>query len=187
MIRRYSTLTVLVLLAGSFLMTGCPPKKKMAIEDKPVVEDPNADANADANANAGDVQITQDWAEIPALSTIAFDYDSTTLSDANRATLKTNVAILKKLPASVSFRVEGHCDDRGTVEYNIALGQRRANAISNFYGTSGISRSRLKTISYGEERPLCTDQNDGCWARNRRGVTTVRNDQPLSVKPETLR
>ncbi len=185
MIRRYSSLTVLILLAGSFLMTGCPPKKKMAIEDKPV-EDVQVDPDA-TDAAFSDVQIGQDWAEIPALSAVNFDYDSTTLNDSNRAILKTNVAILKKLPASVTFRVEGHCDDRGTIEYNIALGQKRASAVSSFYGTSGISRSRLKTISYGEERPLCTDQNESCWSRNRRGVTTVRNDQPLTVKPETLR
>ena len=186
MIRQYSYLTVLSLLTGAFLMTGCPPKKKMAIEEKPVQEEVQVDPSM-SDSTMADVQIGQDWTEIPALSGVNFDYDSTTLNDSNRAVLKSNVAILKKLPASVTFRVEGHCDDRGTVEYNIALGQRRASAISSFYGTSGISRSRLKTISYGEERPLCTDQNDSCWARNRRGVTTVRNDQPLSVKQDSLK
>ncbi len=185
MIRRYSSITIFSFLAGAILMTGCPPKKKMAIEDKPVQEDVQVDPNA-TDAAMGDVQISQDWAEIPEILSIQFDYDSATLNESNRATLKTNVAILKKLPASVTFRVEGHCDDRGTVEYNIALGQRRANAVSNFYATSGL-KSRLKTISYGEERPLCTDQNESCWSRNRRSVTTVRNDQPISVKPETLR
>ncbi len=175
----------LSLIAVLFL-TGCPPKKKMAIEDRPKEETP-LDDQTNADPAAGDVQIGQDWAEIPALTAINFDYDSATLNEANRVTLKTNVAILKKLPATVTFRVEGHTDDRGTVEYNLALGQRRANAVSSFYATAGLSRSRLKTISYGEERPTCSDASDSCWSRNRRAVTTVRNDAPVTIKSDTLK
>lgn len=186
MIRRHSYLSSFAFLLGLLVLTGCPPKKKMAIEDKPKDETTET-APTDGNLEMGDVQIGQDWAEIPSLSAINFDYDSSSLNDSQRATLKGNVAILKKLPASVTFRVEGHTDDRGTVEYNIALGQRRANAISNFYATSGLSRSRIKTISYGEERPLCQEQTESCWGRNRRGVTTVRNDQPITVKPDLLK
>jgi peptidoglycan-associated lipoprotein len=182
-IRRHSLFSIFSLILGLLVLTGCPPKKKMAIEDK--AQDAT-ELEEGADAGLGEVQIGQDWAEIPSLSAINFDYDSSTLNESQRNTLKANVAILKKLPATVSFRVEGHTDDRGTIEYNIALGQRRAQAISNFYSTAGLGKSRVKTISYGEERPLCTDQTDDCWARNRRGVTTVRNDQPISVNPDTL-
>lgn len=169
-------------------LTACPPKKKMVIEEKPKQEEVKQDQPTDVNtANANDIQIGQDWAEIPALSTVNFDYDSASLNDAARASLKANVAILKKLPSSVSFRVEGHCDDRGTVEYNIALGQRRASAVTSFYATSGLGKNRIKTISYGEERPLCSEANDGCWARNRRAATTVRNDQPVTIKGDSLK
>ena len=64
--------------------------------------------------------------------------------------------------------VEGHCDDRGTVEYNLALGQRRAKAASDFLTAHGVSASRITTISYGKEQPACTAQTEACWAKNRR-------------------
>ena len=70
-------------------------------------------------------------------------------------------------------RVEGHCDERGTREYNLALGARRANAVKEFLAGQGVAIGRIETISYGKERPICTDSNEACWAQNRRGVTTI--------------
>src|SRR5262245_58141890 len=137
------SLSVFSILAGAFLLTGCPPKKKMPIEEKPPEEQQPQTEATPTDATLGEVQINQDWAEIPELAMITFDYDSASLNDTARATLKANVAILKKLPNTVTFRVEGHCDDRGTVEYNIALGQRRANSVSSFYATAGIPKSRI--------------------------------------------
>lgn len=177
-------------LAAVLALTGCPKPGNLKIDDKnaqatPVPEEtPAEDANA---AGANDIQIAQDWTEIPALETIRFGYDAAGLDDAARAALKTNVAILKKLPASVKIRVEGHTDDRGTVEYNIALGQRRANAVRGYYVTAGLPKSRLESISFGEERPLCTAATDECWAMNRRGATKVRNASPISVNPDSLK
>jgi peptidoglycan-associated lipoprotein len=175
------------------VLTGCPPKKKMNIEEKP--KDVNVDTTT-ANGQAadlentapapGDVQITQDWTEIPNLQVALFAYDAASLDDAGRAVLKNNVAIIKKLPASVVIRIEGHCDDRGTVEYNIALGQRRANAVKAYYATAGIAKSRLDTISFGEERPSCTQETEACWAQNRRGVTKVKNAQAITIKADQL-
>ena len=121
-----------------------------------------------------------------ALQDVYYEFDSINLRNDAEATLKQNADWMKANP-SARVEVEGHCDDRGTVEYNVALGQRRANAVANFYGTAGISRQRIKTISYGEERPVCRESSDACWAQNRRGVTTVRNDQPISVSPDTLK
>lgn len=173
------------------VLTGCPAKKKMAIEEKPTEDvtlssDTLKTDDMLATTSPDDIQINQDWTEIPNLQTIQFGYDSATVDDAARVALKTNVAIIKKLPASVVVRVEGHCDDRGTVEYNIALGQRRANAVRSYYATSGISKSRLDTISFGEERPICTEESDDCRARNRRGVTKVKNAQKITVKSGQL-
>lgn len=190
---RLTILPLTTLLLGAFVLTGCPPKKKLAIEEKPKEEkkvevDPDAEAKeAEARAKAGDIQIQQDWTEIPNLQNIEFDYDSATLNDSARAALKTNVAIIKKLPKSVVVRVEGHCDSRGTIEYNIALGQRRASAVKSYYATAGIGKSRLDTISFGEERPLCSDEIDSCWARNRRGATKVKNAQAITVKASELK
>jgi peptidoglycan-associated lipoprotein len=164
----------------------------MAIEEKPkpeVTASSETVTNNDLDASAtepGDVQITQDWTEIPNLQVALFDYDAAALNDAARTVLKSNVAIIKKLPASVVVRIEGHCDDRGTVEYNIALGQRRANAVKAYYATAGIAKTRLDTISFGEERPACTEETDACWAQNRRGVTKVKNAQAITIKAGQL-
>ena len=181
-----------LILFSLVFLTGCPPKKKLAIEEKPkeVAEEKTEDAEAAKDtANAAEnIQIQQDWTEIPALQPVQFAYDSAAIDDGARATLKTNVAILKKLPKTVTVRVEGHCDDRGTVEYNIALGQRRADALKNYYATSGIARSRLDSISFGEERPICNEMTEGCWAKNRRGATKVKNSaSPITIKPTDLK
>jgi peptidoglycan-associated lipoprotein len=73
----------------------------------------------------------------------------------------------------VRVTVEGHCDERGTREYNLALGARRANAVKEYLVSLGVSSARMETISYGKERPLCTQSDENCWAQNRRGVTVV--------------
>lgn len=184
-----STSTLTVLLGGLFL-TACPPKNKLPIEEKPVEQTEKVEDASNANANAlapGEFEITQDWSEVPALQNAPFDYDSASLSEEARRILKANVAILKKLPSSVTVRVEGHCDDRGTVEYNIALGQRRADVVRSYYSTSGLSKSRLETVSFGEERPLCTEATDSCWATNRRSSTKVRNTETIRVNPDQLK
>ena len=69
--------------------------------------------------------------------------------------------------------IEGHCDERGTREYNLALGARRANAVKEYLVSQGVSASVLETVSYGKERPICTELSEDCWAQNRRGVTTI--------------
>ncbi|MCG3205984.1 MAG: hypothetical protein KCHDKBKB_02710 [Elusimicrobia bacterium] len=162
----------------------------MAIEEKPKEEEKAEETTEEstevAQVKEGDIEIKQDWTEIPSLQLVQFDYDSASLSDSARAALKTNVAIIKKLPKSVVVRVEGHCDDRGTVEYNIALGQRRANAVRGYYSTAGLAKNRLETISFGEERPLCNEMTDACWSRNRRSATKVKNAEPITVNTNDL-
>ena len=70
--------------------------------------------------------------------------------------------------------VEGHCDERGTREYNLGLGDRRANSVKQFLIAQGVNAGRVKTISYGKERPLCVSSDEACWAKNRRGVSAVQ-------------
>ena len=173
---------------GSVLLTGCPPKKKLEIDEKAMVdEELQEEQAADAELGETAFEVGTEWTEVPALETVTFQYDSAQVQGAEREKLKANVAILKKLPASVSIRVEGHCDDRGTVEYNIALGQRRANAVRQFYSTSGIAKGRLESISYGEERPVCNIEAEDCWARNRRAVTKLRSGSRITVDPAKLK
>jgi len=76
-------------------------------------------------------------------------------------------------PAFLLLTVEGHCDERGTVEYNLALGERRARAAHDYLVSLGVPASRLKSVSYGKEAPLCRDSNEDCWARNRRAHFTM--------------
>jgi peptidoglycan-associated lipoprotein len=98
---------------------------------------------------------------------IYFDYDKYDVRSDAKAVLQ-NVAswLLKNTPAK--FLIEGHCDERGTSEYNLALGDRRARAVRDYLVALGIASDRVETISYGEEKPVCTEITDECWAKNRR-------------------
>jgi peptidoglycan-associated lipoprotein len=104
--------------------------------------------------------------------TVHFALNEYNIEDADKAVLGRQAQWLSKYPA-VRVTVEGHCDERGTREYNLALGARRANAVKEYLVSQGVSTARVETISYGKERPLCTESNEACWAQNRRGTTTI--------------
>ena len=106
------------------------------------------------------------------LADVHFDYDRYDLAEQERSTLQQNSEWLKQNPAA-KVEIEGHCDDRGTVEYNLALGAKRAKAVKDYLVTLGIPSDRLSTISYGEELPLCHEENESCWQRNRRAHSVV--------------
>jgi peptidoglycan-associated lipoprotein len=99
---------------------------------------------------------------------IYFDYDKSDLRGDQQASIQADVAFLTQHP-NVNFTIEGHCDERGSTEYNLALGDQRASAVKNQLVTAGINASRIKTISYGKEKPFCTESNEACWQQNRRG------------------
>jgi peptidoglycan-associated lipoprotein len=101
------------------------------------------------------------------LADIHFGYNDYTISDQDGAVLKSNAKWLQDNPGK-RVQIEGHCDDRGSEEYNIALGARRAQAAKDYLETLGIQADRMSTISYGKELPLCHEENDECWAQNRR-------------------
>ena len=103
---------------------------------------------------------------------VFFAYNESDVGSDARATLDRQAAWLKKY-SSISVTVEGHCDERGTREYNLALGERRATAVKNYLVAAGIPSSRVHTISYGKERPAVVGSNEAAWAQNRRGVTVV--------------
>jgi len=103
---------------------------------------------------------------------IHFDYDKADILEGDRASLEKNAATLKKFDY-LRITIEGHCDERGTVEYNLALGERRAKAAFDYLASLGVPVDRMKTVSYGKEVPLCSESNEDCWQRNRRGHFTV--------------
>jgi peptidoglycan-associated lipoprotein len=103
---------------------------------------------------------------------IHFDFDRYSIEDADRGLLKSIAAWMRK-NTSAKLTIEGHCDDRGTNEYNLALGDRRAKAVKDYLVSLGVPSSRIDTISFGEEKPLCTEQTEECWAKNRRAHFVV--------------
>ena len=101
------------------------------------------------------------------LRAIFFDYDSSEINETSRATLQANAAVLKKYPSWV-ITIEGHCDERGTAEYNLALGERRAVAARTYLISLGLDAGRLRTVSYGSEFPFDPAHQESAWSRNRR-------------------
>jgi peptidoglycan-associated lipoprotein len=101
------------------------------------------------------------------LSDIHFGYNDATIQPQDNEVLKSNADYLSK-NATTRVQIEGHCDDRGSEEYNIALGARRAQAAKDYLSTLGIAADRMSTISYGKELPLCSEETEDCWAQNRR-------------------
>jgi peptidoglycan-associated lipoprotein len=106
------------------------------------------------------------------LKDVYFDFDKYDIQPADAAILKENAALLKKY-TNVKIQIEGHCDERGTNEYNLALGERRANSAKNYLMTLGVSPGRISAISYGEERPIDSGHNEEAWGKNRRAHTII--------------
>ena len=114
---------------------------------------------------------------------VFFEYDSDEITGEAERALRLKAAVLRDNP-NVRLRIEGHCDQRGSTEYNLALGQRRAEAIRAFLENYGIAGSRLTTVSYGEERPLADGEDDDSLARNRRGEFAIIGGQVTTVPAE---
>jgi peptidoglycan-associated lipoprotein len=99
---------------------------------------------------------------------IYFDYDKSDIRSSEQASIQADAAFLQQ-HSGITFTVEGHCDERGSTEYNLALGDNRASAVKNALVSAGIPADRIKTVSFGKEKPFCTESNETCWQQNRRG------------------
>lgn len=115
----------------------------------------------------------REFVAIADLKDINFDFDKYDIRPADAKTLDANAAWLKSNTEQLVL-IEGHCDERGTNEYNLALGERRAKSTMNYLVSQGVQASRITIISYGEERPLCTEHTEQCWAKNRRSHFLVK-------------
>lgn len=99
---------------------------------------------------------------------IYFDYDKSDIRTEDQSSIQADASFLQQ-HANISFTIEGHCDERGSTEYNLALGDKRAAAVKNALVAAGVSADRIKTVSLGKEKPFCTESNEACWQQNRRG------------------
>ena len=106
------------------------------------------------------------------LGDVYFELDESSLKDAGKAALSTNATWLKRW-ATTRINIEGHCDERGTAEYNLGLGERRANAVKSYLVELGVPADRIVIVSKGKEAPFCTESNESCWQQNRRGHFVV--------------
>ena len=115
---------------------------------------------------------------------IGFDFDKSDLRDDARANLDAKIPILLA-NSNVTVRIGGHADERGSSEYNLALGQRRAAVAKRYLVERGVAESRIETTSFGEERPVCTDSNEGCWSQNRRDEFEITAGGPMLTRPRS--
>lgn len=155
---------VAVLLTG---MTGCKGKKNTAID--PNLTNGNNSGGSETSSGNEMPEMNEAWLFSPAtgLQAIYFDYDSYDLRTDALATLRDNADKIKNVPNSV-IQIAGHCDERGTQEYNLALGEKRALAVRSHLMNLGVSGDRVVTITYGEEMPADASSNEAAWAKNRR-------------------
>lgn len=165
----------LVMLCLIFTMSACAKTKLVkttSIDAQPAsgwVEEPDIH----------DAQFTGN----PELKPVHFEFDRYYLSAGDREILRQNAGVIQKNP-EWEVLVEGHCDERGTSAYNLALGQKRAQVVRKYYLMLGIPGGRISTISYGEEKPVCQELTDECWSRNRRSEAKIKMPPAREVTGE---
>jgi peptidoglycan-associated lipoprotein len=149
---------LVLVLASTIAVSACSSKKPAAETDNNLPSAANADMNSMGDSDSGKAM---------GLQTIHFGYDAYTVSPETKSTLNSNAAILKD-KSSLKVQIEGHCDQRGGVEYNVALGEKRANSVKKYLAGQGISDDRIAVISFGKEKPVDNGTSEEAYAKNRR-------------------
>ena len=164
-------LLLIAALMGTAACTKKPPKQ---LPPPPPVQGERALPQPTDNGMSGSTipGSAADFKAKVGSDTVLFATDSYDIDDEARSILQRQSQWLQQYP-NVRITIEGHCDERGTREYNLALGDRRANSAKNYLASVGVSASRISTISYGKERPVAMGSDEGAWAQNRRAVTVV--------------
>jgi peptidoglycan-associated lipoprotein len=186
MTKKSLIITILILCIG-LIMMGCP-KKTVVKEEPSVKKEEGAKAETERIAKEKEAKAREEFEkslvakktpgiegevfESSLLKDIYFDFDKYDLRPGDMAILKGNSELLKKYH-KVKIQIEGHCDERGTNEYNLALGERRANSSRNYLLSIGVSPERISSISYGEERPVDSAHTEEAWTKNRRAHTII--------------
>jgi len=169
---RPSRVAILALMAGALALSACAkkPPKDLPPEPGPATTTDNSGAGTLGAATPGSQ--AEFVAQMMGSDTIYFDTDMYNIDAADQAALAKQAQWLMRYP-NKRATIEGNCDERGTREYNLALGERRANAAKNYLVSLGVDASRLNTVSYGKERPIALGSNEAAWAQNRRAVTVT--------------
>ena len=172
MMRRFALLVLALAVMG-----GCSSSKKTTVQaSAPVTRETPAPIVPAARQDTNRTE--QPAVEAPRFGTIYFDYDQSFIRDDQRTAMNANAELLFR-NQQLSVVLEGHCDERGTDEYNLALGQRRADAVRQFLIDYGIPAQRINTVSYGEQRPAVDGANESAWSKNRRCEFTVSGEQDI--------
>ena len=192
MVTRAAHVTMMSLLLAGLMITGCAkrpattaataaapaPAPRATPAPTPSPSAPSSGAAAPGAAAAAAPAQTprpspREFMAVAALKEVYFDFDKYDIRPEDAKTLDANATWLKS-NADNLLLIEGHCDERGTNEYNLALGERRAKATMNYLVSQGIQANRITIISYGEERPVCNEKTEACWAKNRRANFLVK-------------
>jgi len=153
-LKHYSKFALVALAAAGLLFAGCAEKKPVE------------------TAEPASTKPVETMAEKPSSNSVYFAFDKSDLDSASQAVLNAHAAWLNENDGNIT--IEGNCDERGSREYNLALGQRRADSVKDYLVSQGVSASRIDTVSFGEERPSCTASGEACWAQNRRADVVGR-------------
>ncbi len=166
--------TTLLCTAALIAVAGCTKKPPAKLPPAPsqTVTPPDTTTTTNTQTNSVAPGSRADFLNQAGSDTVHFATDSSDIDSEATAILTKQAAWLQKFP-NVRVTVEGHCDERGTREYNLALGDRRANSAKNFLVNAGVNPARISVISYGKERPVATGSDEDSWAQNRRAVTVV--------------
>lgn len=155
---------LMLMLGATLAVSGC--SKPKTGEESPLPSAAHADENTGGDSDSGNAM---------GLETVHFPYDAFTLDDQAKNTLKANANILKD-KSSVKVQIEGHCDQRGGIQYNIALGEKRANAVKRYLNSLGVPNNRMSVISFGKEKPVDRGENEDAYTKNRRANFVITSN-----------
>lgn len=167
-----TTSIILLVSSAALALSACSKKAPETLPPAPADTTPPAPPAATPTPSGPTPGSQADFLASVASDRVFFDLDKSDIDDKARTTLRSQAEWLQRYPQK-RITIEGHCDERGTREYNLALGDRRANAAKNYLAALGIDPSRITTISYGKERPEALGSDEAAWAQNRRAVTVT--------------
>ena len=150
----------------SLSLTACPKKQTVKKIPEPAQKIQEVVETEELDVHGKDFETSKN------LDAIYFDYDSSDLSEQARQSLSSNAEYIKKLK-NTEILIEGHCDERGTIAYNLALAQKRAQSVRRYYLSLGLDPKKVGTLSYGKEKPICLESSEECWLKNRRAESKL--------------